>query len=352
MPSSHALNPDKNFQDYASDTWSLEEGLPQITVLAITQDQTGYMWFATQAGVARFDGSVFKNYLHGHWGQVVKVGKDNTIWIGTNKGFAYYRDQEIHVLSADGSGDVGPPNSPDVRAMLFTHADRLLAATDQGLLQVDIHGFHRDPLLPDVPLFSLLNWRGSLWAGGIGKLYEITADRVRTLDAPNLAGEIVTHLAAYDDTLWAGTNNGLFRLVNGKWLRCEGDPTQLHLAVNTFRVDSDDNFWVATNEGLARLHRGRMTAFAESHDYQSAAQIESIFEDHEGSLWLGTRAHGMSRLWNGYTRRYSSQQGLRDPLVWSITPDRHDGIWVGTANGIYRLQHGQFSSVLPGRRLP
>lgn len=351
-PVASALDPGKSFQDYAVDTWSIDDGLPQITVLSISQDHTGYMWLGTQDGVARFDGSVFQDYLAGSWVQVLTVGADNTLWIGTNKGLAYYRDEVMHTLTATGHGDTSISDWPDVRAMMFTADGRLLAATDQGLLQVDTSGFHRSSLLPAVALFSLLNWHGSLWVGGAGKLYVITPDQVRTIDMPGGAGTLVTHLGVYDDTLWAGTSRGLFRYVHNQWLRVEDDPAQLHLAINTFYADTDGNFWVATNEGLARLYDGRMTAFVDSHDNQSVAQLETIFQDREGSLWLGTHAHGMTRLWNGYTRRYSEQQGLNDPLVWSLAPDRHGGLWVGTANGVYQLHDGHYRSVIPGRTLP
>lgn len=352
LSTAHALDPGKNFQDYASDTWSIEQGLPQITVLSIAQDHTGYMWLGTQDGVSRFDGAEFENYLPGMWVQALAVGADNTVWIGTNKGLAYYRDQEIHSLNPEPHADTSSASSPDVRALMFTADGRLLAASDQGLLQVDTHGFRHSTLLPAVPLFALLNWRSTLWVGGTGVLYAVTPDQVRTIPAPGGAGTLVTQLAMHNDNLWAGTSRGLFRYAGGKWLRVAGDPPQLHLAINTFRTDSDGNFWVATNEGLARLHNGSMAAFVDSHAYQSVAQLNAIFEDREGSLWLGTHAYGVTRLWNGYTRRYSGPEGLRDPLVWSLTPDRHGGIWVGTSNGVYQLRDARYRAVLPGRMLP
>ena len=52
-----ALDPDKPFRQYIHDRWSIEDGLPQLSVLAITQDATGYLWLTTQNGVARFDGN-------------------------------------------------------------------------------------------------------------------------------------------------------------------------------------------------------------------------------------------------------------------------------------------------------
>ena len=57
-----ALDPDKAFHHYVRNTWSIEEGLPQISALAIAQDRQGYLWVGTQAGLARFDGARFTVY--------------------------------------------------------------------------------------------------------------------------------------------------------------------------------------------------------------------------------------------------------------------------------------------------
>jgi two-component system sensor histidine kinase ChiS len=43
---------------------SSEDGLSQNTVTAIIQDQKGFMWFATQEGLNRYDGYEFKIYGH------------------------------------------------------------------------------------------------------------------------------------------------------------------------------------------------------------------------------------------------------------------------------------------------
>lgn len=43
-----------------TDAWTVDDGLPQNTVTAITQDRDGYIWVATRKGLARFDGLVFQ----------------------------------------------------------------------------------------------------------------------------------------------------------------------------------------------------------------------------------------------------------------------------------------------------
>ena len=45
-------------------TLNSSNGLPQDTVRAITQDQNGFMWFATEDGISRYDGHEFKSYRY------------------------------------------------------------------------------------------------------------------------------------------------------------------------------------------------------------------------------------------------------------------------------------------------
>ncbi len=48
--------------DFSITTWSTDDGLPQSTVNAITQTTDGYIWVATLAGIARFDGVRFQHF--------------------------------------------------------------------------------------------------------------------------------------------------------------------------------------------------------------------------------------------------------------------------------------------------
>ena len=357
MPAAHALEPGKAFHDYASDTWSLEQGLPQITVLSINQDSRGYIWIGTQDGLARFDGVAFKSYIPGNWVTALVNGPDGTLWIGTNKGVAYYQPDEVHPLKA-APGERGVNREADVRALAFI-GERLYAATNSGLLHVDKDGLHQDPSLPKESLYSLLEWHGALWVGGVGKIYVVNGS-VKSIAAPGGPGTQVTRLMVHDDALWAGTSRGLFRYTGSEWKRAAGDPAELRLATNTFYVDSDGNFWIATNAGVARLEGDVLKQFVAANEYKPAAQVESMFEDREHSLWLGTRANGVTRLWNGYTERYTTTEGLGETLVWCVTPnhsaghsdDRRSGTWVGTANGVYLLQDGHYTLAVSAAELP
>lgn len=49
-------------QDYNYINYDVKDGLAGSTVYAMCQDKDGFMWFGTEAGVSRFDGTHFRNY--------------------------------------------------------------------------------------------------------------------------------------------------------------------------------------------------------------------------------------------------------------------------------------------------
>ena len=352
VPAAHALDPGKTFQEYVSDSWGTEQGLPQITVLAIAQDRSGYMWFGTQDGVARFDGASFRNYLPSEWVQALLVDQNGTLWAGLNKGVAVYRDHHFETLEAAPGATADFNAHPDVRALVQQPDGTLLAASGAGLLRVSSAGLAPDPGLIAQPLFSLLYAQGALWAGGEGMLYEQRAGAWQSHPAPGGADTRIQRLCLYQNALWAGTSRGLYRYTADGWQRLAGDPAELHLAINACFVDSAGNFWVATNAGLARVYDAQLAEFVPAGTRAAAAQVEALAEDREHDLWIGTHAHGVMRLWNGFGRRFTTPEGLGDTLVWSLTPAANGGLWVGTANGVYWLHQGRFVSVIPGGDLP
>ena len=56
------LDPRKSISQYAHDAWTIDEGLPQSSVLTIAQGSDGYLWLGTEAGLVRFDGVTFTTY--------------------------------------------------------------------------------------------------------------------------------------------------------------------------------------------------------------------------------------------------------------------------------------------------
>lgn len=86
---------------------SVDEGLSQNSVISIAQDSIGYLWFATQDGLNKYDGRSFSvynfqfvditNYEYSHLGKVYvdQVGK---VWIIPISKVPYFYNEETIVF--------------------------------------------------------------------------------------------------------------------------------------------------------------------------------------------------------------------------------------------------------------
>lgn len=137
-PAVHALDPGKAFSHYVRDSWSIQEGLPQISVVAIAQDEVGYIWVGTQSGLARFDGVRFQAYspettpeLPGIWVRSL-LADGERLWIGTYKGLAVMQGGVFQAVPVD---DERLP-ALDVHALARSADGTIHAATSEGLFKV------------------------------------------------------------------------------------------------------------------------------------------------------------------------------------------------------------------------
>ncbi len=87
------LNPDLAPEQYEYREWTINDGLPSDQVFDIVQTHDGYLWLATERGLARFDGLNFTTFNRFNTpafvtNRITKLckGRDGTLWIGTQRG--------------------------------------------------------------------------------------------------------------------------------------------------------------------------------------------------------------------------------------------------------------------------
>jgi diguanylate cyclase (GGDEF)-like protein len=351
-----ALDPDKAFEHYVSNTWSIREGLPQISALTITQDHTGYIWVGTQNGLARFDGVRFTTYtpdsepaLPGIYIRTLLVGRDGRLWIGTYKGLAEFEHGRFQSVTAT-DGKRHP--TLDINALAETMDGSIMAATDHGVFRVEGKHLLEVPNGPK-PALSLLPRPDGLWVGGNGTVLRMDRAQILSMPLPPQQGSAgVTHLAQAQGRIWAGTSQGLFSRVAGAWVRFDEDAALATAPINSILLDHDDNLWVSSNSGFARLRNAHLAENIDKTNLRVTHSVISAFEDREGNLWLGSQLEGLARLWNGWTRRYSASAGLNDPIVWSLSRAPDGTLWVGGNDGLSTFDGKLFRLVLPGSALP
>ena len=130
-----ALDPRAELQQLNRQTWQTENGLPQNTIHSIVQSNDGYIWIATDEGLARFDGSRFvvfdrQNTPELKSNDIRDLFSDshNALWISTSSGLTRFQNGDWKTFT----GESGlPANQVDVT--LEDQSGSLWIATTAGL---------------------------------------------------------------------------------------------------------------------------------------------------------------------------------------------------------------------------
>src|SRR5258705_1478494 len=168
--------------------WSSESGLPQNSVHEILQTRDGYLWIATEGGVARFNGiqfTVFNQESDSAFTSndtcCLAEDRSGVLWIGTSDGVLRYAGGAFRrFTTADGLP------SPVVSSVAPTDDGFLLVLTSDGLAKYDVSKFTPLELSASALGFGPNN---SAWLAAATALFTYNMGTLRDLPALNLPTE-------------------------------------------------------------------------------------------------------------------------------------------------------------------
>ncbi len=347
------------------------QGLSSEFVQDVIQDAAGYLWFATQSGLSRYDGHEVRVYEHraddptslSHnfvWS--LHVDPAGRLLIGTDRGVNVYQPASDDFATAPFGREVAQLRIRDIAT--DGRGDTWLGTRDSGLVRVDratgaVTTYRPRPgeagTLPGLQISELFVDRGgTLWigtdAGGLAR-HDPDADRFVVYRASeDGAANNDDVLAIGEDAagmLWVGTESGgLSRLdpqtgVFKHYRYDEADPLSLPAGqVRSLLRDADGTLWVGTEAGLAEWRPalgGFVRYVNDPADERSLAddRVNAMYQDASGVLWLATQG-GVSS-WNYLSDTFtyfSAAQGYLESDVVSALAESPDGtLWIGTYGG-------------------
>jgi diguanylate cyclase (GGDEF)-like protein len=370
---------------YVPTTYRTEDGLPQNSIKTILQTHDGYLWLATQEGLARYDGrhfTAFTTYDHPKLisNNIHNVLEDanGTLWIYANSGLCHY----THGVFTDCS----PPDR--VHALQLGHDGRVYVLTDTR-----IYRCLSDRLTEIVCFSDITHQKGwpepKFVIGGDGTVWWIQSGRVfrssngATAEIAVPAGADISALALHDDTPWIG-GNGLFAVRDLKAkpeidarhfsdhidsLSDDGERIWVQTFRNLLSVRSDAApsisaryphgwglyhpvrdceghiWWVAVGQATDRLLRFDGVRFVE-YQAGSTLPIDSgyapVLLDREGIVWIGG-IDGLECFRPIPDHTYASGSSMPAGGVQTVLVDRSGAVWVGTKlHGFGQLKNGRF----------
>jgi len=352
----------QNNKQFAFRELTVEQGLSQNSVVSIAQDSTGYMWFATQDGLNKYDGRDFTYYdiqfedvtrpTYSKLGKIY-VSKTDELWIVSNSGkLEKYNDESDCFLTIS---NINPVST---------------------IIQNDA-----------------LDYYLGTFENGIYKIKHKTSDTLQFLNSEDANRTVYDFLKVKDNVLLATTKNGFFEIKNDKYKfkeilpetnfsaisqsknatiylgsfgkglfikhenetffsRFNGFASALlpeNLIIQDLLVDKRNQLWIATyGQGvyLVNFEKETIQNFTENKKNPYALHYNDVlclFEDNTGTIWLGTDGTGLS-YYDEYLVKFNVLTNDQVPLnvnvdvIRSITKDAANTIWVGTSGkGLTRL---------------
>ena len=317
-------------------------GLPDAHITSICEDRNANLWIGTNmGGLCRLtndhwsrihrDEGLSSNRVHS-----ILEDREGSVWIATVDGLDRLKDVNVtpfttrEGLANDAvSGIVGTNDG----ALFFL-------SNESGTITQMKDGHFTTWRSPAGPSYCARD--GSVWMAQTGLLIRWKDGRSTRYDTTNGLPPLWISALAEDSCGLLIYVDGIgVRRYDGKHLTPlllrNGKPFMSTEYVACLLYDWNGTLWIGTSRALVRLSHGDTTTFYGTGG-QDRFWVNSLYDDHHGSLWIASPRNGFSRLRNGTFTSYSTRNGLPTNEMYTILGDDDGDIWIGSTKGIIRVR--------------
>lgn len=303
-------------------------GLPTGGIVEIIEDDFGFLWFATDEGLFRYDGYEFKAFRH-------DVQDSTTLSHPSLNGILKDHQNNIWVATTYGL------NKHNRRTGSF---EKTLPFPSRG--RKSKGGNYTNVLFQDS--------QKKLWAVCQRKLLRFNIptmqfDMVQQKDSPEVKCFKRSFFERDDGSIWICTDKGLLKVEPGdsvcQFVFPHPDPQSDYNNIKKIHEGTDGSFWLATKKGLAKWHpiSGSFESDFVPEELKNTP-VNTIMQDRMGNLWLAFEKRGLgaynpsNNKFNHFIYQPNRASSLISNSVTSLYEDKFDNIWIGTINGICKIK--------------
>lgn len=319
-------------QSFTIYNYSILEGIPSSEVYDVFQDKKGFLWFGTDNGVVRFDGTEFEVF-HTKDGlsDPVVFGftqdyKDR-IWFRSFSGkLSYFENGKVHRYAFNDSID--QIEQLGIMKFYVNENDDLHFTSQNYRGMIDANGKTTLTLLTEPGLHYYTREDGQLF----GPAYVSLLEDVH-IDGKKFAADIsvtnslsrVYTIVNWRGKIYLGINHDIFSYDGTKLVKVK---TTSHPVIS-LSIDRDDNLWAGyMYNGVERYTDARFQS-PWAPDFLKDKSVTKVHHDHENGFWFTTLEKGIFHAPNLFIRHFPLQVGSRIKGVINAG----DNIVVAVQNG-------------------
>lgn len=347
---------------------SSKDGLSQVTINDIVEDQFGFIWIATQDGLNRYDGYDFKVYKskRGDSSSIPNrairelfIDSKGRLWLATEGGIAIY-NRESDNFTKYNTQNLGITDN-SIWGFTETAENKLIVSAGRYLLEFNesdqqFAKFSRYQEQLPAAMEVMYSDNEFIWLGSKKNgLNAISTSNNRLFNLAYISpwnaylnAASVFDIEKIDGNIWVATEQGIFVMDSkGEKVAHYSEESQPALSSNIVRSlvkTSEGKVWIGTEEGINILDLQSEQLFAIDASNEKSVNLLDrsglkIFEDSNQTIWVGSHTKGIHKFNPNYTsiRHFShnplNENSLSNDMVWALDQDSNGMIWVGTQSG-------------------
>jgi ligand-binding sensor domain-containing protein len=330
-------------QEYSYARYDSKDGLAGSTVYCMTQDKDGFIWFGTESGLTRFDGTHFKNFTREDGlpdNEVIQVFADSKgrVWIAPfRKSICYYYKGRIYNQDNDAALK---------RIQINKCVLRFAEDAEGNILMQEVKQLHLMKVNGEVSTIQKINGDSVKYVtcisrsatGGFcimerDRIFKYHNNRFSLLKTVSLLGMHFNMVAISPNQLVYRKNIDhliALSLVTGKEVQFPLQKGGVH-----YKIIDDTTFMFCSRVGAVMFNLNNVDTPLR---FLPGVSVTNAMKDSEGNIWICTVGHGVYRLHSAALMniKIAKKNGELQPVY--CLEKYHQSILVGSdINLMYRL---------------
>lgn len=310
------------------------DGMPSSTVYSCTQDSAGFLWFATDKGLCRFDGSDFLDFENSDYEEdnlttTTVMMNGNQVIASNYGGFITINDlMQTHKTGlVFGNVDYASYRLACHNGFVYYRTmDGHVAAYDLKLRRK--HNIGNQDI--EKPFALTKSNNGNIYYGqhGLYKIQGLTSMRVNN---PLLNNKEITNLSVdWENNLWISCEDIVYKMKNDAVI----DSVKCDFYTNNALFVSNSRIYglvIYDQYGHGNKGYHDLTTLLNSGN---TCIITTMFEDRDANLWINTYNKGSYCILNSYISTFSGKSEVYDASIHDVYVNEQQETYMATSLGI------------------